>query len=436
MNSYYLWTIGCQMNTADSERLGAALEQMGIELVEKAADADVIVLNSCVVRQGAEDKVVNNLAWMAPLKKSQPERIVALMGCMVGPKSDDLARRFPYVDVFMRPQQFEPLLEMVGDRLGVDWEGCVGPLTPNRPAVTCHVPIIHGCDLMCTFCIIPYRRGRQVSRPIPEVALEVETLASRGVKEVTLLGQTVDAYGYDLPDTPNLADLFTRLNDIDGIERIRFLTSHPKFMTQEIIQAVADLPKVCEHINLPVQAGDDSILSEMRRQYSRAEYVELVGRIREAMPEVALNTDIIVGFPGETEEQFQQTLDLLSELRLDKVHCAAYSTRPGTIASRTMNDAVPEAEKTSRRQRVDRLQEEIQTEINARLVGRYEEILVEGRQRGKWQGRTRSHKLVFFEGEASHQGELVTVKIERSSPWSLQGSLAVEAKLLNRRGDD
>ena len=436
MNSYYLWTIGCQMNTADSERLGTALEQMGIEPVEKAADADVIVLNSCVVRQGAEDKVVNNLAWMAPLKKSQPERIVALMGCMVGPKSDDLARRFPYVDVFMRPQQFEPLLEMVGDRLGVDWEGCVGPLTPNRPAVTCHVPIIHGCDLMCTFCIIPYRRGRQVSRPIPEVALEVETLASRGVKEVTLLGQTVDAYGYDLPDTPNLADLFTRLNDIDGIERIRFLTSHPKFMTQQIIQAVADLPKVCEHINLPVQAGDDGILSEMRRQYSRAEYVELVGRIREAMPEVALNTDIIVGFPGETEEQFQQTLDLLSELRLDKVHCAAYSTRPGTIASRTMNDAVPEAEKTSRRQRVDLLQEEIQTEINARLVGRYEEILVEGRQRGKWQGRTRSHKLVFFEDEAYRKGELVTVKIERSSPWSLQGSLAVEAKLLNHRGDD
>ena len=436
MNSYYLWTIGCQMNTADSERLGTALEQMGIEPVEKAADADVIVLNSCVVRQGAEDKVVNNLAWMAPLKKSQPERIVALMGCMVGPKSDDLARRFPYVDVFMRPQQFEPLLEMVGDRFCVDSEGCVGPLTPNRPDDTCNVPIIHGCDLMCTFCIIPYRRGRQVSRPIPEVALEVETLASRGVKEVTLLGQTVDAYGYDLPDTPNLADLFTRLNDIDGIERIRFLTSHPKFMTQQIIQAVADLPKVCEHINLPVQAGDDGILSEMRRQYSRAEYVELVGRIREAMPEVALNTDIIVGFPGETEEQFQQTLDLLSELRLDKVHCAAYSTRPGTIASRTMDDAVPEAEKTSRRQRVDRLQEEIQTEINARLVGCYEEILVEGRQRGKWQGRTRSHKLVFFEDEAYRKGELVTVKIERSSPWSLQGSLAVEAKLLNPRGDD
>ncbi|MQF96054.1 MAG: tRNA (N6-isopentenyl adenosine(37)-C2)-methylthiotransferase MiaB [SAR202 cluster bacterium] len=428
MNTFYLWTIGCQMNTADSDRLAAALEQMGMAPVEKAAEADVIVLNSCVVRQGAEDKVVGNLGWMAPLKKGQPDRILALMGCMVGPKSDDLARRFPYVDVFMRPQEFEPLLEKVGERMGVDWEGCVGPLTPVRPDVTCHVPIIHGCDLMCTFCIIPYRRGRQVSRPVAEVAQEVEILASRGVKEVTLLGQTVDAYGHDLPDTPSLADLFTRLNDIDGIERIRFLTSHPKFMTQEIVQAVADLPKVCEHINLPVQAGDDGILDEMRRQYSRRDYIELVGRIRETMPEVAINTDIIVGFPGETEEQFQQTLDLLAELRLDKVHCAAYSTRPGTIASRTMEDAVPDSEKTSRRQRVDKLQEQIQTEMNAELVGSYEEILVEGRQRGKWQGRTRSNKLVFFEDEAYHLGNLVTVKIERSSPWSLQGTLAVEAK--------
>ena len=427
------------MNTADSDRLAAALEQMGMQPVEKAADADLIVLNSCVVRQGAEDKVVSNLAWIAPLKKKQPQRIVALMGCMVGPKTDELARRFPYVDVFMRPQQYGPVLDMVGERLGVDWEGCVGLLTPTRPDVTCHVPIIHGCDLMCTFCIIPYRRGRQVSRPVAEVAQEVETLASRGVKEVTLLGQTVDAYGYDLPESPSLADLFTRLNDVEGIERIRFLTSHPKFMTQEIVQAVADLPTVCEHINLPVQAGDDGILEQMRRQYSRAEYVDLVGRIRETIPNVAISTDIIVGFPGETEEQFQQTLDLLSELRLDKVHCAAYSTRPGTTASRTMDDGIPEIEKTSRRQRVDRVQEEILTEINAGLVGGYEEILVEGRQRGKWQGRTRSNKLVFFEDEAYHQGKLVTVKIERSSPWSLQGSLAVEAKLINlvySRGDD
>ena len=424
------------MNTADSERLGSGLEQLGVEQVEKPSEADVIVLNSCVVRQGAEDKVASNLAWMAPLKKDRPERIIALMGCMVGPKTDELARRFPYVDVFMRPQQFEPLLEMVGDRIGVDWEGCVGPLTPNRPDITCHVPIIHGCDMMCTFCIIPYRRGRQVSRPIPEVALEVEILASRGVKEVTLLGQTVDAYGHDLPDKSDLADLFARLNEIDSIERIRFLTSHPKFMTKEIIQAVADVPKVCEHINLPVQAGDDHVLDEMRRQYSRSEYIDLIAKIRETIPEVALNTDIIVGFPGETEKQFQHTVDLLEELRFDKVHCAAYSSRPGTIASRGMDDSVTEEEKTRRRQVVDAQQEKIQTEINAKFVGRYEDVLVEGRRRGKWQGRTRSHKLVFFESEAYHHGELVTVKIERSSPWSLQGTLAVEAQLLTNRGDN
>ena len=424
------------MNTADSERLGSGLEQLVVEQVEKPSEADVIVLNSCVVRQGAEDKVASNLAWMAPLKKDRPERIIALMGCMVGPKTDELARRFPYVDVFMRPQQFEPLLEMVGERIGVDWEGCVGPLTPNRPDITCHVPIIHGCDMMCTFCIIPYRRGRQVSRPIPEVALEVETLASRGVKEVTLLGQTVDAYGHDLPDKSDLADLFARLNEIDSKERIRFLTSHPKFMTKEIIQAVADVPKVCEHINLPVQAGDDQVLDEMRRQYSRSEYIDLIAKIRETIPEVALNTDIIVGFPGETEKQFQHTVDLLEELRFDKVHCAAYSSRPGTIASRGMDDSVTEEEKTRRRQVIDAQQEKIQTEINAKLVGRYEEVLVEGRRRGKWQGRTRSHKLVFFESEAYHHGELVTVKIESSSPWSLQGTLAVEAQLLTNRGDN
>ena len=198
----------------------------------------------------------------------------------------------------------------------------------------------------------------------------------------------------------------------------------------------SDVPKVCEHINLPVQAGDDQVLDEMRRQYSRSEYIDLIAKIRETIPEVALNTDIIVGFPGETEKQFQHTVDLLEELRFDKVHCAAYSSRPGTIASRGMDDSVTEEEKTRRRQVVDAQQEKIQTEINAKFVGRYEEVLVEGRRRGKWQGRTRSHKLVFFESEAYHHGELVTVKIERSSPWSLQGTLAVEAQLLTNRGDN
>ncbi len=423
------------MNKADSQRLGTALEQLGLHAVDKAADADVIVLNSCVVRQSAEDKVVSHIGVMQPLKKQRPGRVLALMGCMVGPKHDDLARRFPQVDVFMRPQEYAPLLDLVGQSLGVDWEGCIGSLAPTEPDVTCYVPIIHGCDLMCTFCIIPYRRGRQVSRPIEEVVHEVELLATRGVKEVTVLGQTVDAYGNDLPDRPDLADLMTRLNDIPGLHRIRFLTSHPSFMSDRIIEAVDNLPKVCEHINLPVQAGDDEILSRMRRPYTRAEYLDLVNHIRDRVSGVSLSTDIIVGFPGETEEQYQRSLDLVADLRADKVHCAPYSSRPGTTAHRTMEDEVPHDEKTRRVKQLDQLQESILTEINSAMVGQEVEILVEGRRKGKWQGRTRSNKLVFFQSEGDYLGELVNLTINRASPWSLQGELVSGVSNLAGRGD-
>ena len=407
--------------------MGSALEQLGLHPVDQASDADVIVLNSCVVRQSAEDKVVGTLTSIAPLKKNQPERVLALMGCMVGSQTTELRKRFPYVDVFMRPQQYGPLLDLLGDRLAVDWEGCVGTLEPTRPNVTCFVPIIHGCDLMCSFCIIPYRRGRQVSRPLDEVVREVELLAGRGVKEVTLLGQTVDAYGHDLSGESDLAELLRRLNDVCGLERIRFLTSHPSFMSDNIIKAVADLPKVCEHINLPVQAGDDTVLNRMRRPYTRADYVDLVHRIRDSIPGVSLSTDVIVGFPGETEEQYQRSLDLVSELRFDKVHCAAYSSRLGTTAERTMPDDVTPEEKKQRREGLEHLQEEILSQINSDLVGQQEEILVEGHHKSKWQGRTRNDKLVFFpdqsgEDAADRLGQLVKVNIDRATPWSLQGT--------------
>jgi tRNA-2-methylthio-N6-dimethylallyladenosine synthase len=252
----------------------------------------------------------------------------------------------------------------------------------------------------------------------------VELLVGRGVKEVTVLGQTVDAYGLDLPNKPDLADLMTELNGLSGLERVRFLTSHPSFMSDRIIEAVAGLPKVCEHINLPVQAGDDDVLSRMRRPYSRAEYVDLVGRIRGAVPGVSLSTDIIVGFPGETDAQFERSLELVSELRFDKVHCAAYSPRPGTIAARTMNDEVPREEKVRRRKRVDEVQEQILREVNSALVGNQQEVLVEGRHKGKWQGRTRSDKLVFFDDEDDCTGCLVQLNIEHATPWSLAGSHA------------
>ena len=422
--SYYIWTIGCQMNKADSERLAGALHGLGFRESASPREAGVIVLNSCVVRQSAEDKVTGMITSLKPLKQRDPERIVALMGCMVGPKTGDLERRFPYVDVFMAPQQYGPLIDLLGERFGMDVEGCLQNLAPVKPHVTTYVPIIHGCDEFCSFCIIPYRRGRQQSRPVEDVVREVELLAQRGVREVTLLGQTVDAYGHDLPDRPDLADLLEAVHPIEGLERIRFLTSHPRFMSDRIIQAVADSPKVCEHFNLPFQAGDDEVLLNMRRSYTRDDYLRLVDRIRATVPDVSMSTDVIVGFPGETDEQFQATLDIIRDVRFDKVHAAAYSTRPGTIAARRMEDDVPDHEKKARLQAIEELQEGIVSEINAGLLGRTVEALVDGHNKGQWQGRTRSDKLVFFPHEADLLGELAQVRISKTGPWSLQGALS------------
>jgi tRNA-2-methylthio-N6-dimethylallyladenosine synthase len=425
MNTYHIWTIGCQMNKADSERLGSALDQLGLREVENREEADVLVLNSCVVRQSAEDRVVGNLHLAKPIKKQKPDQILALMGCMVGPKTEQLEKRFPHVDLFMRPQEYGPLLDLVGEARGLDWEGCIGSLTPFKPEISTYVPIIHGCDLMCTFCIIPYRRGRQISRPVDEVVREVSLLVDRGVREVTVLGQTVDAYGLDLAGEPDLAVLFEGLNDIRGLSRIRFLTSHPSFMSQRIIDSVRDLPKVCEHINLPVQSGDDGVLDRMRRPYSRDQYRELVYRIRDSVPNVSISTDLIVGFPGETEAEYRNSVELVQELKFDKVHCAAYSTRPGTTADRTMNDNVPQEEKVRRLKEVDNLQENILKTVNSFLVGKDVEVMIEGRKQSKWQARTRTDKIVFFESDNHQIGDLATVTIDSSTAWSLQGSTSV-----------
>ena len=423
MRSYHIWTIGCQMNKADSERLESALGQMGLSAADSARGADVVVLNSCVVRQSAEDKVVGMLTSLKPDRQRDPDKVVALMGCMVGPKTDALEQRFPYVDVFMRPQQYEPLLDLLGQRMGIDPEGCVGPLTARADVAT-YVPIIHGCDKFCTFCIIPYRRGREVSRPVQEIVREVRLLAQRGVSEVTLLGQNVDSYGHDLPDDTDLADLLAAVDGVDELDRVRFLTSHPNDMSDRIIDSVARLDKVCEHVNLPFQAGDDEVLSRMRRGYTAGQYMELTERIRERVPNVSLSTDVIVGFCGETDEQFDKTLDLIRDVRFDKVHAAAYSTRDGTIAARTMSDDVPGEVKKARLKAIEELQRETLTEINAALEGQTVEVLVEDRKRGRWFGRNRNDKLVYFDDERDLRGQLVDVKVESAGPWSLQGVAA------------
>ena len=421
MQSYYVWTVGCQMNKADSERLESALDQMGLSPGESARDADVIVLNSCVVRESAEDRVVGMLTHLKPVKQRDPQKVLALMGCMVGPRQDALRERYPYVDVFMQPQQYDPLIELLGDRLGIDPEGCVGPLTAT-PDVTTYIPIIHGCDKFCSFCIIPYRRGREVSRTVDDVVDEAVHLARRGVREVTLLGQNVDSYGHDLAGSVDLADLLAAVNEIEGLDRIRFLTSHPNDMSDSIITAIADLDKVCEHVNLPFQAGDDQVLAKMRRGYSNAEYRDKIARIRDRIPNVSLATDLIVGFCGETEQQFDRTAELVSDIGFDKVHAAAYSTRPGTISARLMDDDVPADEKQRRLKVIEQIQESVASEINAMLLNSNQQVLVEGRRKGRWFGRNRNDKLVFFDHADDLKGQLVDVRIERTSPWSLQGA--------------
>ena len=424
MSSYYIWTIGCQMNKADSESLSTALNEAGLSAAPNASQADVVVLNSCVVRQSAEDKVVGNLGMMKSVKAKKPGQILALMGCMVGARTEDLERRFPQVDVFMRPQQFSPILDLLEERLGIDTEGCLSAVAPASPSVSSYVPVIHGCDLMCTFCIIPFRRGRQVSRPVEEITHQVDLMTRRGMKEVTLLGQTVDAYGHDFDEPCDLSRLLHAVHSVEGLERLRFLTSHPIFMSQDIIDAVAQLPKVCEHINLPFQAGDDEVLEAMRRRYTQGQYRELVDRIRQTVPDVAISTDVIVGFPGETREQFMETYNLVEDVGFDKVHMAAYSPRPGTFAHRRLPDSVSLEEKQHRLKALESLQKDIQEKKNRRIVGATEEVLVEGRKKGRWQGRTRQDKLVFFEHPSDMLGRTVEVKIEAATAWSLRGTPA------------
>ena len=418
MNLYHIWTVGCQMNKADSERLADGLEQAGCQQTENIEDADLIVLNSCVVRQSAENRVLSKLGSLKPLKKARPHIVIALMGCMVDSRISRLKRRFPHVDLFLRPQAFDELLELAKDKAPIGDRESVKQSVLSPCAF---VPIIHGCDNFCSYCVVPYRRGQEKSRPVDEILCEVQSLVERGVKEITLLGQNVDSYGHDLAAKPDLADLLAELSCIDGLLRIRFLTSHPKDMSSKLIEAVARLEKVCEHISLPVQAGDDVILEAMRRGYTAGQYRQLVHQIRRVVPDVALSTDVIVGFPGETEEQFMKTYDLLEKFRFDTVHVAAYSPRPDTIASRTLTDDVTSEVKKERLSKIEELEKGIATQINSQLSGQTVEVLVEGRKGGKWQGRTRTNKLVFFSDKADCLGELVKVRIERTSPWALQG---------------
>ncbi|RMH00237.1 MAG: tRNA (N6-isopentenyl adenosine(37)-C2)-methylthiotransferase MiaB [Chloroflexi bacterium] len=440
---YHFWITGCQMNYADARRIATQLEHLGYQATHRADDADVVILQTCTVRQQAEDKAYNKLQSLRPLKAQRPDMTIAVMGCVVGVRGNEkLQNAFPYVDVFMPPSSDgAPLIShLTQDEVHIleqrntsqlhalqDGE-VILPADQRGKLVSAPVAVVYGCSHACTFCIIPQKRGKERSRPVGEIAAEVRSLVAQGVKEVVLLGQIVDRYGYDVPDGPDLADLLYAIHDIEGLLRIRFLTSHPNYMTDKILQAVADLPKVMPHIEVPIQAGDNEVLRRMRREYTREQYRDLVHKIRAMIPDVAVNTDVIVGFPGETEEQFQKTYEILEELELDKIHLARYSPRPGTVSARNMPDDVPDEEKWRRFYLIEELHKRISEKKMRRWLGETVEVLVEEKHKGRWRGRTPQNKLVFLDDPRDLRGQLVQVRITYTGPWSMSGE-AVDGQL-------
>lgn len=452
---YHIWTLGCQMNVADSQQLASALERMGHHAATHPDEADILVVNTCVVRQSAEDKAYGRLRELAKVKEANPGKVVGLMGCLVGVRDPlRLREKLPQVDVFLPPSDPQPMIEFLRDRAAEDKARdmestaraardhfqdnadeaagfLVLPAHERGSLVSAYVPVVYGCSHACTFCIIPYRRGIEKSRPVGEIVGHVRSLARQGVREITLLGQIVDRYGKDVPDGPNLAQLLRIVHEVaeeEGVYRIRFLTSHPNWMTDELLDTVAELPRVMPQIEVPVQAGNDEVLERMRRGYTVQQYRDLVDTIRARVPQVAIHGDIIVGFPGETAEQFQDTYDLLVELKLDKVHLARYSPRPHTVSMRTMEDDVPPEEKKRRHAALEALQEQIGAEINRQYLGKSVEVLVEDKHKGKWRGRTPQNKLVFFTDDAQDwRGRLATVQITWTGPWSMQARLPEQA---------
>jgi tRNA-2-methylthio-N6-dimethylallyladenosine synthase len=421
---YHLWVSGCQMNGSDARWLADALDASGMSSVDQFEDADVAVLYTCSVRQSAEDRVHGQLGHLKSIKAQKPGMLLCVTGCMAGADPSELKRRYPFVDLFVSPTEMQDLPSRL--MVAAEEDASCLPPTPayaHRVPVSVGVTVIRGCDKYCSYCIVPYRRGRQQSRRTEEIVEEAAGLLSRGAREIVLLGQTVDAWGRDLEPQSSLARLMEELAALPDLYRMRFLTSHPNDFTDDLLEALASLPQLCEDLNLPVQAGDDELLRHMGRPYTVAQYLELVDRIRKAVPAIGLSTDLIVGFPGETEAQFQHSLDLMRRVEFDTVHIAAYSPRPGTAAARKMVDDVPAEDKKRRLHEVELLQTEIAARKNALMEGSAVEVLVERRSKGKWCGRTRSNRLVFFESDLKLRGQLVEVMVDGSGPWSLRGVL-------------
>lgn len=430
---YAILTYGCQMNEADSRLIAAVLEHAGWEECHSTQQADLIIINTCSVREKPEQKVRSLLGELRAEKEARPGLLLGVVGCMAQREGRRLISRSPYVDFVLGTRSFHHLLAVVARaRQGArhlvltdlaDDPAALRCEVPSEAQLRAFVPIILGCTNFCSYCIVPHVRGRETSRPLDQIVQEVEALVAQGTREVTLLGQNVCAYGKDLRDAPTFAQLLARLDAIDGLWRIRFTTSHPRDVDDALIQAMATLPKVCEHLHLPLQAGADRLLREMNRGYTVDQYRSLVARLRAAIPDLSLTTDLMVGFPGETEEDFAASLQLYAELRFDAAFTFAYSERPGTAAA-ARPDQVPRSLRRERLHRLIALQNRITLERNAALVGRTVEVLVEGpveKGEGLLGGKTRQNQQVVFAGGPELIGTLIPVRLTESELWGFRG---------------
>ena len=441
MKRVFIRTFGCQMNEYDSERMLALLREEYVPCAEPK-EADLILVNTCSVRKKAEEKVYGLVGRLKHLKKNRPELIIGVCGCVAQQEGERLLKRLPHVDLVLGPQAVWRLRENLarvrrGEGPVVDTafekdfrQPLVLPELYGERPVKAFVTIMQGCDNFCAYCVVPHTRGREISRPPEDILAEVECLVRQGVREVTLLGQNVNSYGRKEKGFPTFSELLREVAAIPGLWRVRFTTSHPKDLGEDLMRAIAEVPEVCEHLHLPVQSGSDRVLKRMNRRYTREEYLSKVRRLREICPEVALTTDIIVGFPGETEEDFLETISLLQEVCFDEIFSFKYSDRP-LARSTGFEGKVPEEEKARRLSLVHRVQEEITRAINESYVGKTVEVLVEGpspTNPSLWTGRTRTNHVVNFSGPPGLKGRLVHVLIEGCGQHSLRGRVT-EANL-------
>ena len=428
----FLLVYGCQMNQSDAERMAGELASIGYARTDDMAAADLILINTCCVRESAEDRVYGKIGEIKHVKERNPRLIFGITGCMAQKEGDALIARAPHIDFVLGTSKVHELKNVVREiekERGhiVDTNLTETELPDGGPVVregklSAWIPIMYGCNNFCTYCIVPYVRGRERSRQPEDIVREVEEAVESGYKEVTLLGQNVNSYGKD-HKCADFADLLKMVDEVPGIERVRFMTSHPKDLSDKLIETIANGTHICEHIHLPVQYGSDKILSAMHRVYTVDSYRALVARIRKAIPNVALTTDLIVGFPGETDEDFAQMLAFLKEIRYDSAYTFIYSKRSGTPAA-TMDGQVPDEVKHERLEKLMAVQNEISKEINDRLLGTTQEVMVEGPSKNDttmWSGRTRTNKLVLFPHGAEQPGDFVHVKITHPQTWVLKG---------------